>query len=247
MKNNLLKELYMGDCLEYMKMIKDKSIDMILCDLPYGITKCKWDKEIDLNKLWQQYNRIIKDDGAILLFAVEPFASKLRLSNLKMYRYDWIWEKTSATGHLNANKMPLRANENILVFYKKLPTYNPQKTQGHKPMHSYTKYLKTQNNTELYGRMNKVLSGGGSTERFPRNIIKFASDKQKIKLHPTQKPIALCEYLIKTYSNEGDIILDNCMGCGTTGIAAINLNRHFRGCEIDEKYYEICCDRILSK
>lgn len=240
-------KLIRDDCLEAMKNIPNKSIDMILTDLPYGITKCEWDKEIDLNKLWEQYNRIIKDNGAILLFGTEPFASKVRMSNLKMYRYDWIWEKTAATGHLNANKMPLRASENIMVFYKKLPIYNPQKTQGHKPVNSYTKYLKTQNNTELYGKMNKVLSGGGNTDRFPRNIIKFASDKQKSKLHTTQKPVALLEYLIKTYTNEGELVLDSCMGSGSTAVACANTNRSFIGMEIDEKYFNITKERIIGK
>ena len=239
-------DLREGNCLEIMKNIPDKSIDMILCDLPYGITKCKWDTEINLDKLWEQYNRIIKDNGAILLFGIEPFASKVRMSNLKMYRYDWIWEKTAATGHLNANKMPLRASENIMVFYKKLPLYNPQKTKGHKPTHNFIKTLKTQNNTELYGKGNKIIHGGGNTDRFPRNIITFASDKQKSKLHTTQKPVALLEYLIKTYTNEGEIVLDNCMGSGSTGVACINTNRNFIGIEIDEKYFKIAKERIIT-
>lgn len=240
-------KLYNNDCLEIMNDISDKSIDMILCDLPYGITKCIWDKVIPNNLLWQQYKRIIKDNGTIVLFGIEPFASELRLSNLEMYRYDWIWEKTQATGHLNANKQPLRASENILVFYKKSPTYNPQKTQGHTPVHKYTKYLNTQNNTELYGKMSKELSGGGNTDRMPRNVIKFSSDKQRIKLHPTQKPVALLEYLIKTYTNENEIVLDNCMGSGSTGIACINTNRSFVGIELDKKYFEIAKLRIAEK
>lgn len=219
--------LLLGDCLELMKKIKDNSIDMILSDLPYGITNCNWDKQIDLEQLWKQYKRIIKDNGVIALFAVEPFASKLRLSNLKMYKYDWIWEKTQATGHLNANKQPLRAYENILIFYKKQCTYNPQKTQNHSATHSYTKHIEIQNKTEIYGRCNKELSGGGNTDRYPRNIITFASDKQKSKLHPTQKPIALLEYLIKTYTNENETVLDSCMGSGSTAVACINTKRKF--------------------
>lgn len=239
--------LKQGDCLELMQELRDKSIDMILCDLPYGITKCSWDKPLDLDKLWEQYCRIIKDDGVILLFAVEPFASQLRLSNPKIYKYDWIWEKTSATGHLNANRQPLRAYENILVFYKKQPTYNPQKTQGHTTTHSYTKYIETQNNTELYNKCSKEIVGGGNTDRFPRNIINFASDKQRSKLHPTQKPVALLEYLIKTYTNEGDVVLDSCMGSGSTAVACINTKRKFIGCEIEESYYNIAINRVQER
>lgn len=285
-------KLIKGDCLEKMKNISDKSIDMILCDLPYGTTRIKWDtiipledfisvyinkkrvnisrenwllyninklKEYDIDKinkyfetnkkegLWSIYNRIIKDNGVIVLFAQTPFDKVLGCSNLKMLRYEWIWEKTQATGFLNANKMPLKAHENILVFYKKLPTYNPQKTQGHTPIHSYTKYISTQNNTELYGEMKEEISGGGETDRFPRSVQIFASDKQKEHLHPTQKPIALLEYLIKTYTNENEIILDNCMGSGSTGIACLNTNRNFIGIEKDEKYFNIAKKRILEK
>ena len=207
--------------------IPDKSIDMILCDLPYGTTKCKWDSIIPLEELWEQYCRIIKEKGAIVLFAQTPFDKVLGASNLKMLRYEWIWEKTQATGHLNAKKMPMKAHENLLVFYKKLPTYNPQMTEGHEPIHSYTKYITTQNNTEIYGKMNKEISGGGETIRYPRSVLTFPSDKQTCYLHPTQKPLALCEYMVKTYTNEGDLVLDNCMGSGTTGLSCKNLNRRF--------------------
>ena len=143
--------LYEGDCLKLMKQLERKSVDMILCDLPYGTTRCKWDSVIDLRGLWEEYERIIKDNGAILLFAQTPFDKVLGMSNSKLLKYEWIWEKTQATGHLNAKKMPMKAHENILVFYKKLPIYNPQKTEGHKPINKYTKYISTQNNTELYG------------------------------------------------------------------------------------------------
>lgn len=159
-------------------------------------------------------------------------------------RYEWIWEKTSATGHLNANKMPMKAHENILVFYKKLPVYNPQMTTGHTPMHSYTKKVEVQNNTEIYGHMDKEISGGGSTIRFPRSVITFPSDKQKSHLHSTQKPVALCEYMIKTYTNEGNIVLDSCMGSGTAGVAAINTNRKFIGIEKDKDYFQIAKNRL---
>lgn len=243
--NNI--QLLKGECIELMSSIKENTIDLILTDLPYGITNCSWDKQIDFQLLWQQYTRIIKENGAILLFAIEPFASELRLSNKKMYKYDLIWQKTQPTGHLNANRQPLRTYENILVFYKKQPFYNPQKSQNHKPMHSYTKYIETQNHTQVYGKTNKELTGGGTTERFPTNIITFASDKQKSKLHPTQKPVALLEYLINTYTKQNETILDSCMGSGSTGVACINTNRHFIGIEIDTKYYEIAKKRIVER
>lgn len=234
-------ELTKGDCLEKMKDIPDKSIDMILCDLPYGTTQNKWDSILSLDKLWEQYNRIIKDNGAIVLFAQTPFDKVLGCSNLKMLRYEWIWEKTLATGHLNAKKMPMKAHENILVFYKKLPTYNPQKTSGHTPVHSYTKHRDDGSN---YSKTLTGISGGGSTERYPRSVQVFKTDKQKEALHPTQKPVALLEYLIKTYTNEGETVLDNCMGSCSTGIACINTNRNFVGIELDDTYFEIAKDRI---
>lgn len=234
-------ELYKGDCLELMKDIPDKSIDMILCDLPYGTTQNKWDSIIPLDKLWRQYCRIIKDNGAIVLFAQTPFDKVLGVSNLKMLKYEWIWEKTAATGHLNAKKMPMKAHENILVFYKKLPTYNPQKTMGHTPVHSYTKH---QDDGSNYGKTKVGISGGGSTERYPRSVQVFKSDKQKVALHPTQKPIDLLQYLIKTYTNENELVLDNCMGSGSTGVACLNTNRNFIGMEKEEKYFDIATERI---
>lgn len=240
-------ELHYGDCLELMKFIPDKSINLILVDPPYGVTNCDWDIELDLDLLWNQYNRIIKDRGVIVIFGIEPFSSKVRLSNLKFYKYDWIWQKTTTTGHLNANKQPLRAYENIMVFYKKQPKYFPQKTKGHKPTHTYTKRVSVQNNTELYRKMSKELSGGGSTERFPINILNFKSDKQLVKLHPTQKPISLLEYLIKTYTEEEDTVFDSCMGSCSTGEACKNLNRNFIGHEKDYKYFNISVNRILEK
>lgn len=239
-----LNKTYFGDCLEVMGLIKDKSVDMVLCDLPYGTTRCRWDSVIDLPKLWSQYLRIVKDNGAIVLTAQTPFDKVLGASNLEMLRYEWIWEKTQATGHLNAKKMPLKAHENILVFYKELPAYNPQKTKGHLPVNSYTKYVKTQNNTELYGKMNREVRGGGATDRYPRSVLLYSSDKQKSHLHPTQKPLALMEYLINTYTKEGDVVLDNCAGSGTTGLAAKNLNRNYIMIEIDPLIYQKCTERL---
>lgn len=206
----------------------------------------KWFNEYKQTGLWNHYKRIIKDNGAILLFAQTPFDKVLGSSNLEMLRYEWIWEKTQATGHLNAKKMPMKAHENILVFYKKLPVYNPQMTEGHTPIHSYTKYISTQNNTEIYGRMNREISGGGETVRYPRSVLTFASDKQTCYIHPTQKPLALCEYMIKTYTNEGDTVLDNCMGSGTIGVACKKHSRKFIGIELDEKYFNIAKERISN-
>lgn len=241
-----INKIYNEDCLEGMKQIDNKSIDFIFTDLPYGTTHCKWDSIIDLDLLWEQYKRIIKDNGCIALFAQTPFDKVLGASNLNMLRYEWIWEKTQATGHLNAKKMPMKAHENILVFYKKLPTYNPQKTTGHAPIHSYTKYIETQNNTEIYGRMNKELSGGGETDRYPRSVLTFASDKQKSCFHPTQKPLALCEYMINTYTNPGDLVLDSCAGSCTTAIAAINTGRNYICMEKDPDIFEIANQRVIN-
>lgn len=239
-----INEIYLGNCLELIpKHVEDKSIDMIFCDLPYGTTQNKWDSIIDLDKLWSEYNRVIKDNGAIVLFAQTPFDKVLGASNLKMLKYEWVWEKTQATGHLNAKKMPMKAHENILVFYRKLPTYNPQKTTCHKPMNSGVRRSSLKN--ENYNEINKVdLPFGGSTDRYPRTVLEFKSDKQKNYLHPTQKPLSLIEYMIKTYTNEGDLILDNTCGSGTTGLGAKNLNRNYIMMEQDPKYYEIACKRV---
>ncbi len=230
-----------GNCLEVMKGIPSGTIDLVLADPPYGTTQCKWDSVIDLDLMWAELKRIIKPNGVIVLFAQTPFDKLLGASNLSMLKYEWIWEKTAATGHLNAKKMPMKSHENVLVFYNKLPTYNPQITEGHKPTNSYTK--KDNADGECYGKT-KSVSGGGKTTRYPRSVQVFASDKQKCKLHPTQKPVALMEYLINTYTNEGDVVLDFCMGSGTTGVAAKNLNRNFIGIELDDKYFEIAKNRL---
>lgn len=235
-------QIYLGDCLELMNGIADKSVDMILCDLPYGTTQNKWDSIIDLNKLWQQYERVIKDNGAIVLTAQTPFDKVLGTSNLQMLRYEWIWEKTSATGHLNAKKMPMKAHENILVFYKNLPTYNPQKTTGHERKVSKAEHKINCVETTNYGKHG--LTSYDSTERYPRSVLLFPTDKQQEALHPTQKPVALFEYLIETYSNKGDIVLDNCIGSGTTAISCINTDRNYIGIELDEDYYKIANNRI---
>lgn len=190
--------------------------------------------------MWEQLKRVIKPNGAIVMTAQTPFDKVLGASNLSMLKYEWIWEKTAATGHLNAKKAPMKAHENILVFYTKAPTYNPQKTIGHKPTNSYTK---RNGDGECYGRTVEI-SGGGNTDRYPRSVQVFPSDKQKVRLHPTQKPVALMEYLIKTYTNEGETVLDFTMGSGTCGCAAVNTNRKFIGIELDPTYFEIAQKRI---
>ena len=197
--------------------------------------------------MWSEYNRVIKDNGVILLYAQTPFDKVLGNSNLGMLRYEWIWEKTQATGHLNAKKMPMKAHENILVFYKKPPTYNAIKTTGHNPMNSYTKYIETQNNTEIYGKMSTEMSGGGDTERYLRSVQVFASDKQKTNLYSTQKPLALTKYMIETYTNEGDIVLDTTSGSGTTGLGASELNREYIMIEKDRSAYELSCNRVKEE
>jgi DNA modification methylase len=236
-------DLRLGDCLEVMKTIKDNSINAIICDLPYGTTKCKWDSVIDLELLWEQYNRIIKDNGAIVLTAQTPFDKVLGCSNLKMLKYEWIWEKTAATGHLNAKKMPMKAHENILIFYKKPPTYNPQKTSGHERKVSKAEHKTNCKESEVYNKGQK-LTTYDSTDRYPRSVQLFKSDKQKSKLHPTQKPLELMEYLINTYTNENDTILDNTMGSGTTMVACKNLNRNGIGIEKDPQYYAVAVARL---
>ena len=231
-----------GDCLELMKEIPDGTVDMVLCDLPYGATRCKWDVRLPFEKLWEQYNRIVKDGGAIVLFATEPFASLLRLSNIKNFKYDWVWDKVKGTGFLNANRQPMRCHEMICVFYSKQCTYIPQKTHGHKRKISTSKHKEDCRATENYGKHG--LTSYDSTERYPRSIQKFSADTQKSALHPTQKPVYLLEYLVRTYTNPGEVVLDNCMGSGSTGVACANAGRRFIGMELDENYFQIAKTRI---
>ncbi|MDO9304623.1 MAG: site-specific DNA-methyltransferase [Sulfuricurvum sp.] len=239
-----INHVYNEDCLVGMKRIPDKSIDMILCDLPYGTTHCKWDSIIPLDLLWEQYERIIKDSGAIVLTAQSPFSEVLAVSKLDLFRYRWVWEKTEATGHLNAKKMPMKAHEDILVFYKKLPTYNPIKTQGHERKTASRNRSLQQNNH--YGKMADAVTTYDSTERYPRSVLKFAKEKQYMNLHPTQKPAALFEYLVLTYTNKGDTVLDNCMGSGTSAVVCIKNERDFIGFEndVEHGFYDIILERI---
>lgn len=243
-------DLWQGDCLDLMKNIPDSSVDMVLCDLPYGTTQCKWDSEIDLVALWDAYDRITKPNAAILLFAQAPFSAKLMMSNIKNFRYEWVWIKNRATGFLNSKKMPLKRYENILCFYKKLPTFNPQmrthdfdgtKFVGHNPWNN--KYRNTYEGYGGYVRKSVEILGD---ERYPINLIKFDLSNYERGLHPTQKPVALCEYLIKSYTNENDLVLDNCMGSGSTGVACKRTNRRFIGIEMESRYFEIAKERLMN-
>jgi site-specific DNA-methyltransferase (adenine-specific) len=232
--------LMLGDCLERMKEIPDGSVDMILTDPPYGTTACKWDSVIPLESMWTELNRIIKPNGAIVLFGAEPFSSALRMSNIKNYKYDWKWEKEQGLGNLNAKKRPLVKTEDICVFYKKQCLYNPQMTKG-KP---YT-IKRKKNKSEFLGK-NGTKDGyitKNNGERYPVNII-FEKRELKSRKHPTQKPVALMEYLIKTYTNECETVLDFTMGSGSTGVACVNLNRKFIGIELDDNYFNIAKERI---
>ena len=235
-------DLKQGDCLELMNDIPDCSVDMVLTDPPYGTTQCKWDAVIPFKPMWQQIKRIIKPNGAICLFGSEPFSSTLRISGLQQYKYDWVWQKTSPTGFLNAKKQPLRNIENISVFYFHRPKYNPQKTFGHERKVSKAIHKSNCRKSEIYGGYN--LTGYDSTERYPTQLLTFKTDKQRCALHPTQKPVALLEYLIKTYTDEEDVVLDFTMGSGSTGVACVNTNRNFIGIELAQPYFNIAEQRI---
>lgn len=224
-----------GECLELMATLPDASIDMVMCDLPYGTTQNKWDSVIDLAQLWAQYERICR--GAIVLTAQAPFDKILGASNIKILKYEWIWQKEAGTGFLNAKKAPLKDHENVLVFYKSQPTYNPQMRTGFKPYVAKQGAKKSENYGDQSGAV--TVSDG---ERYPLTVLQFPRDKDKV--HPTQKPVALMEYLIRTYTHEGETVLDNCMGSGTTGVACINTGRNFVGMERDDKYFAIAEDRI---
>lgn len=234
-------KIILGDCIDEMSKMPKGCVDMILCDLPYGTTQCKWDTIIPINELWKQYERIIKPNGAIVLTAIQPFTSNLVMSNIDMFRYSLVWEKSKSTGYLNSKKMPMRAHEDILVFYKNLPTYNPQKTIGV----PYDKG-KAHRPTEVYGEQKgKIHVKNEDGSRYPRSVQYFKTAESEGKvLHSTQKPVSLFEWLIKTYSNENDVILDNCIGSGTTAIAAIRTKRNYLGIENDENYYNITINRI---
>lgn len=227
-----------GDCTELMREIPDKSIDMILCDLPYGTTRNKWDSQIPFESLWEQYKRVVKDSGVIALFCDGMFMADLMVSNRKMWRYNLIWSKPNGSDYLNANFKPLKSHEEIAIFYKKKPTYNKQYWYS-KPY----KAIKGGRRSSNYNKHIPVITPDNPDgKRNPLTVLNFKYDKEKF--HPTQKPVALCEWLIKTYTNEGDIVLDNCCGAGSTGVACLNTNRRFIGMELDEKYLSIAKERL---
>ena len=246
--------LYCGDCLEKLKEIPNESVDLILCDLPYGTTASSWDKMLPMDKLWEEYKRIIKPNRAIVLFSQQPFTSLLITSNIEMWKYNWVWEKDNGTNFMNSHYQPLKITEYICVFgegatsYSKKGNliYNPQMSEG--KAYTITSGQQKENSAVVRGKEGRKKTGGFTTvndgKRYPKNLIKFNRDKDK--LHPTQKPIALCEYLIRTYSNEGDVVLDNCMGSGTIGVAAMNTNRDFIGMELDKDYFKIAEERIYK-
>ena len=241
-------DLMHGDCLELMKQIPDKSVDMILCDLPYGTTACKWDSIIPFDKLWEQYKRIVKDKRAIVLFGAEPFSSYLRTSNLDWYKYDWIWVKNNAAGFVNAKLKPMNKHEVISIFSngktancnKNNMTYYPQglieynrKHRNNNKRNKDNTYWRPSTDGKVYNQQ---------YTNYPTTVLEFRKPPKPV--HPTQKPIALCEYLIKTYTNEGETVLDNCMGSGTTGVACVNTDRNFIGIELDNRYFHIAQERI---
>lgn len=242
--SKLVNNITFGDCLEVMKRIPDESIDMILCDLPYGTTQCKWDTIIPFEPMWEQYKRIVKPKSAIVLTASQPFTSFLVASNPKWFRYEWIWEKSKASNFLDAKKRPLKAHESILVFGKQNPNYYPQKTEG-KPFKGEGR-TKKGSKTDLVGNVpNPTFRNDNKGDRYPRSVVYFKTAESEGKVyHNTQKPLALFEYLIKTYTQENDIILDNCIGSGTTAIAARSTNRRFVGIENDEEMYGKAIERL---
>lgn len=250
-------KLLQGDCLELMKYLPDKSVDMILCDLPYEVTQNSWDSIIPFDTLWSAYNRIIKDNGAIVLFCKQPFTSALIMSNLSIYRYNMIWRKNLKTDNLNARKRPMGAYEELAVFYKKPPTYNPQRIPRTFQQPSGNKY---NSKTTNYGKQKDEYIDRQSEWLMPDDVIDY-EDAYNLsgemlyiecvhnstgKVHPTQKPVDLLEYLIRTYTNASEIVLDNCMGSGSTGVAAVNTNRNFIGMELDEEYFKIASERIAQ-
>lgn len=264
-------DLRQGDCLELMKDIPDKSIDMILCDLPYGTTACKWDNIIPFEPLWEQYNRIIKDNGVIVLFGSQPFTSMLISSNIKNFKYEWIWEKQKASNFMSAKHQPLKYHENICVFSNGTHNYYPQKYkvlefEEIKQMtdkelkkvfesRDYDRFGKVDKRKTVndcinpkdshYGSMNVKIRNADDGYRFPKSVLKINKSINK-NVHPTQKPVALLEYLIRTYTNENEVVLDNCMGSGSTGVACVNTNRNFIGIELDPNYFEIAKERIYK-
>lgn len=235
-------QLFNADCMEKLKEIPDGTVDMILCDLPYGTTDNVWDKVLPLPELWAQYKRVTKENAAIVLFSQLPFSCDLINANRSMFRYEWIWHKTMAVGFLNAKKMPLRSHENILVFYRKLPVYNPQKTYGK----AWTK-TRSAHATTNYGRQREHVGQSDGNTRFPVDVLTFSNGHgNHNSFHPTAKPVELMEYFIKTYTNPGDTVLDNTMGGGSTGVACVHTGRSFIGMELNKDYFQTAERRIAN-
>ena len=233
-----------GDCLELMKDIQDGSVDMILCDLPYGVSALSWDEVIPFEPLWEQYERIIKDNGAIVLTASQPFTTKLISSNMKLFRYEWIWKKTKSSNFMLAKKQPMKHHENVCIFYKKQPTYNPQMTKANKLDKRKKVGTYTNKETTVLGKKTVTFRNLETGLRYPKSVQKFNNSDKTKNVHPTQKPVALFEYLIKTYTNEGETVLDNCAGSFTTAVACDNTNRNWICMEKEEKYCNIGLTRI---
>lgn len=233
-------QMMLGDCLDKMSQIADGSVDMILCDLPYGTTANAWDAKIPLAPLWAQYRRLVKTGGAVLLFAQQPFAAELIQSNRKWFRYEWIWQKSNATGFYNARKMPMKAHELILVFYQRLPTYHPQMRTGFRPY----RCRQSSGSANYHNIGRDIVTTNQDGTRYPIDIVKFASTPKRPGMHPTEKPVDLLRYLIRTYTDEGEVILDNCMGSGSTGVAAVLEGRKFIGIERNAQYFAIANDRV---
>lgn len=237
-------DIYQGDCLELMNGIPDKSIDMILCDLPYGTTECDWDKHIDIKRLWNQYNRVLKDTGNIVLFASQPFTTKLIESNLAQFRYELIWVKSRQTGFANANHRHMKKHENILIFTKSSTSTAGDTHAKFNPQGLIEKERRIKRTSRGYQgeRQNSSDDYISKYTNYPHSILEYASEGSTI--HPTQKPVDLCEYLIRTYTDDGDLVLDNCMGSGSTAISAINTGRNYIGIELDKDYYNVAQNRI---
>ena len=247
MKKNI--ELLHGDCLELMKKIPDKSIDMILCDLPYGTTACKWDVVIHFEPLWKQYNRIIKDNGAIVLFGTEPFSSKLRISNIKHYKYDLYWVKQKPVNFLQLKRRFGKTTETISIFYKKQPTYNPQKIRVSDTVRirkTHSPGTVSASITAAMGNFVPFQEYRDDGTRYPTDILRYNRVNEGDTIHPAQKPVKLLEMLVRTFTNEGDIVLDNCMGSGSTGVACIKTKRKFIGMELDKHYFDVAVNRIAA-
>lgn len=235
-------KLILGDCVEAMMRLEPGSIDMLFTDLPYGTTKCKWDSVIDLAAFWIAANRVVKPGGVKALFAQAPFDKVLAMSNIKEFRYEWIWEKTEASGFLNAKKMPMKAHENILIFYDRLPTYNPQMTHGHTRKVSNAQHKRNCRHGEVYGKYENV--SYDSTDRYPRDVLRGPTDKRRLNLHPTQKPVWLCEQMVLTYTNEGETVLDCCMGSGSIGEACKRVGRNYIGIDNQKLWVDVAAARL---